>query len=109
MSYLANSFNRGALRSLRQSSRISLGVVTRAPGKIRIRCRISQLPSAASFSTMASLQTSAAIDTGVRGYDSEINDMASYIHSYKVDSELAVSYFSLCDPVFVSKSETLQV
>ena len=92
MSYLVNSFNRGALRSLRQSSLLSLGLVAaRAPGKIQIRHRASQLLSAASFSTMETLQASAAIDTGAREYDSEINDIASYIHNYKVDSELAVS------------------
>lgn len=40
---------------------------------------------------MSSLKTSAAIDTGAREYDSEINDMASYVHNYKIDSDLAVS------------------
>lgn len=43
---------------------------------------------------MASLKSAAAAppkpSEGV-GYDPEIKDIADYIHSYKVDSELAVS------------------
>lgn len=43
---------------------------------------------------MASLKSAAAAppkpSEGV-GYDPEIKDIANYIHSYKVDSELAVS------------------
>ena len=30
-------------------------------------------------------------ESSTRQYDSEIKDMASYVHKYKVDSELAVS------------------
>ena len=94
MSNLVKSFNRTALRSLRQSSRLSRGLVAATTsGKTQTRRQASQLPSAASYSTMAALQTSAAIDTGVREYDSEINDMTSYIHRYRIDSELAVSCF----------------
>jgi 2-methylcitrate dehydratase len=40
---------------------------------------------------MGSLKSGASIDTGVRQYDPEINDMASYVHNYKIDSDLAVS------------------
>ena len=29
---------------------------------------------------------------GGREYDPEIKDMASYVHNYKIDSDLAVSY-----------------
>ena len=31
---------------------------------------------------------------GTRQFDSEIEDMASYVQNYKIDSELAVSDFS---------------
>lgn len=49
---------------------------------------------AASFSTMTSLNAStglagAAVGGG-REYDPEIKDMASYVHNYKIDSDLAV-------------------
>lgn len=44
---------------------------------------------------MASLKSAAAAppkpSEGV-GYDPEIKDIADYIHTYKVDSELAVSW-----------------
>lgn len=44
---------------------------------------------------MASLKSAAAAppkpSEGV-GYDPEIKDIADYIHSYKVDSELAVNF-----------------
>jgi len=45
----------------------------------------------ASFSSMPALNYSAPPPTGPREYDPEIKDMASYIHNYKIDSELAVS------------------
>lgn len=34
-----------------------------------------------------------AVPAGPREFDPEITDMASYIHKYKVDSDLAVSQF----------------
>lgn len=40
---------------------------------------------------MPALNYSAPPPTGPREYDPEIKDMASYIHNYKIDSELAVS------------------
>jgi 2-methylcitrate dehydratase len=49
----------------------------------------------ASFSTMSPLQSGAPAPTGPQKYDTEISDMASYIHNYKIDSELAVSQLSL--------------
>lgn len=43
------------------------------------------------FSTMASLRSNEHGSVGgVREYDPEIKDMASYVHNYKVDSDLAV-------------------
>jgi len=40
---------------------------------------------------MASLKSSDVSPAAHKGYDSEIVDMAKYIHGYKIDSELAVS------------------
>jgi len=43
-----------------------------------------------SFSTMAPLQSGAPPPSGPQSYDPEIQDMANYIHSYSVNSDLAV-------------------
>lgn len=46
----------------------------------------------ASISSLGPLKSSALIATaGLREYDPEIKDMASYVHNYKIDSDLAVS------------------
>ncbi|KLJ12193.1 2-methylcitrate dehydratase [Blastomyces silverae] len=48
------------------------------------------LQSRSSFSTMSALNSAAPVTPApAREYDPEINDMASYIHHYKVDSDLA--------------------
>lgn len=39
---------------------------------------------------MAALKSNAPAMAGVREFDPEIKDMASYIHNYKIDSDLAV-------------------
>jgi len=92
MASLARTINSGALRSLRQTNCLKRGFVPGiSAGRIRSPQLASRVPSIASFTTMPSLKTSAAIDTGAREYDSEINDMASYVHNYKIDSDLAVS------------------
>jgi 2-methylcitrate dehydratase len=72
----------------------------------RTLARISRLPTLASspfitprfsvprtprFSTMAARQSAAPAVPTDKSYDPEIQDMASYIHDYKVDSDLAVS------------------
>lgn len=46
---------------------------------------------AASISSVPPLKSSAPIAAAVREYDPEIKDMASYVHNYKIDSDLAVS------------------
>lgn len=52
---------------------------------------------AASISSVAPLKFSAPIAAaGVREYDPEIKDMASYVHNYKIDSDLAVSSIPCC-------------
>lgn len=43
------------------------------------------------FSTMAARQSAAPSVQGDKSYDPEIKDMATYIHDYNVDSDLAVS------------------
>lgn len=43
------------------------------------------------FSTMAARQSAAPPASADKAYDPEIQDMASYIHQYNVDSDLAVS------------------
>jgi 2-methylcitrate dehydratase len=70
----------------------------------RTLARISRLPTLASrisvptltprtprFSTMATRLSAAPAAPSDKSYDPEIQDMASYIHDYKVDSDLAVS------------------
>ena len=39
---------------------------------------------------MGTLKSNAPAMAGVREFDPEIKDMASYIHNYKIDSDLAV-------------------
>lgn len=52
---------------------------------------------AASISSVAPLKFSAPIAAaGLREYDPEIKDMASYVHNYKIDSDLAVSSIPCC-------------
>lgn len=46
---------------------------------------------ASRFSTMAARQSAAPSVQGDKSYDPEIKDMATYIHEYNVDSDLAVS------------------
>lgn len=52
---------------------------------------------AASISSVAPLRSSVPVAAaGVREYDPEIKDMASYVHNYKIDSDLAVSSIPCC-------------
>lgn len=90
-----SSFSRNlcstASRNLRQRS----SVITRAVRPIAFRAPQSsfvatQTKSAAAFSTMSSLKSSAPPVQSKREYDPEIKDIASYIHNTKIDSELAV-------------------
>jgi 2-methylcitrate dehydratase len=52
-----------------------------------VASRVSQAPR---FSTMAARQSAASPASVDKSYDPEIQDMASYIHEYNVDSDLAV-------------------
>jgi 2-methylcitrate dehydratase len=47
------------------------------------------------------MHSAAPPPAGPREYDPEINDMAGYIHNYKVDSDLAVSELSLSRKIVV--------
>ena len=47
------------------------------------------------YSTTAPLNSLAPPPAGTREYDPEIKDMAQYIHHYKIDSDLAVSFAEL--------------
>ena len=51
---------------------------------------------------MSALQSAppTAAGVGIREYDSEIKDIASYVHNYQIESDLAVSYVRM-----VSKAE----
>lgn len=41
---------------------------------------------------MSALQSDASPTIGTREYDSEIKDMASYVHKYEIQSDLAVRF-----------------
>ena len=45
------------------------------------------------FSTMSALKSNAPAMVGGREFDTEIKDMANYVHNYKIDSDLAVRRF----------------
>lgn len=49
---------------------------------------------------MSVLNSDAPAAIGGRQFDPEIKDMASYIHNYKIDSDLAVSYDHLIGSEF---------
>ena len=62
-----------------------------------------------SFSVMATLKSNAPAMAGVREFDPEIKDMASYVHNYKIDSDLAVcqkpsSFLSANLPLTISSN-----
>lgn len=82
-----------AVRRLTHSSPRTL--LARIPGSIPTFSRsIPSAPRVACaprFSTMAARQSAAPPAQTDKSYDPEIKDMASYVHDYKVDSDLAVS------------------
>lgn len=82
----------------------NIGSPTRIPFT-RPSFAIVQANSTSRFSTMSSLQSNESGSIGgARDYDHEIKDMASYIHNYKVDSDLAVCLLrkhAPMDPVLI--------
>ncbi|KAJ5475775.1 hypothetical protein N7475_001504 [Penicillium sp. IBT 31633x] len=80
-----------AVRRLTHTSPRTLARISRLPtlaSSLSITPRIS-VPRTPRFSTMAARQSAAPAVTTDKSYDPEIQDMASYIHDYKVDSDLA--------------------
>ncbi|CAI7612078.1 unnamed protein product [Penicillium bialowiezense] len=79
-----------AVRRLTHSSPRTLARISRLPtlaSSINIAPRIPARTSR--FSTMAARQSAAPAVPSDKAYDTEIQDMANYVHGYKVDSDLA--------------------
>lgn len=94
MSLLAGSIVRSArrtsaLRPLLPSTRQQTKPSTN-PADIK-RPNSAAVKRSAYFSTMSVFKSDAPAPIGGRQFDPEIKDMASYIHNYKIDSDLAVS------------------
>lgn len=105
----AMSFVGQAVRSLPRSSRclssrLSTSRATTLAGPILSTALRSGskivLPSTStsSFSTMTGLNSAAPPASAPREYDPEIKDMASYVHNYKVESDVAVCCHHLVPP-----------
>lgn len=95
MSVSLRQVNRTASRQLQQRpfSRCLTGkrVTQRLPQTLQTLNVHQTQPFQSSFSTMVALKSNApAMTGGSREFDPEIKDMASYIHNYKIDSDLAV-------------------
>ena len=103
MSAFSRSFCTAASRSARSSSSragIAASASIRAAARplashlSRQQFLISRNTMAASFSTVPARKGDAvASPAAPRDYDPEIVDMASYIHNYNVDSDLAVGFY----------------
>ena len=97
MSSLLGTVNRTTSRRLQQRSfsRCLAGRSNLKPPQQPTRTSIvHHSPTIRStFSTMVVLKSNAPATGGVREFDPEIKYLASYIHNYKIDSDLAV-----CDP-----------
>ena len=97
MSAFARSVCRSGSKSLRQqvtgTGRSSVVGAARPIASQRLAKQSFNFCSrhSAAFSTMPVLQSSAAAPpSGKREFDKEIVDIASYVHSYNVNSDLAV-------------------
>ncbi|KAF1808846.1 2-methylcitrate dehydratase [Eremomyces bilateralis CBS 781.70] len=97
MSALSRNICTAASRSLRQKAarNPTASAISRAVSRPSIASSTSkfsglqQISRSAAFSTMSPLQSGAPAPTSANKWDPELVDMASYIHNYKVDSELA--------------------
>jgi hypothetical protein len=92
MSAVTKAFGRQTFRGVSRTTNcagrtLATQARTSVLKSLPVKC---QLTRAAGFSTMAALKSNAPPSTAVREYDPEINDMANYIHNYKIDSDLAV-------------------
>ncbi|KAK0507325.1 hypothetical protein JMJ35_010363 [Cladonia borealis] len=93
MSSLFRAVNRTPIRQLQQRS-FSRCLAGCSNTQNLLRCRsTSQLQQEFvpqnPFTTMAALNSNASAVGTMRDFDPEIKDMASYIHNYKIDSDLA--------------------
>jgi len=86
-----------AIRRLTHSSPRTLAripiPISRLPtsASFSLPCITSRVSRASRFSTMSARQSAAAPTAPAnKAYDPEIQDMANYVHEYKVDSDLAV-------------------
>ena len=90
MSSLRRALNRRAFNQLRRQACFNSRLAAR-PGTLVPTPSKAQTVKVASFSTMSALRSTEFPGPAVaREYDSEIHDMATFVHSYKVDSDLAV-------------------
>ena len=95
MSLLAKNINRGALRQLGRYKCFG-----RRPLAQPLSVKFGMSSYRHQFRTMVTISkepggpTAASISPISREYDSEIKDMANYIHNYKIESELAVGLAS---------------
>lgn len=90
MSSLSRNILRTASRNLRQRAPICNTI--KATGRFAPTSRLTQIRSTAPFSTtMIPRSDAVATPAAPKEFDNEIVDMASYVHNYKIDSELAVS------------------
>ena len=95
MSSLLRIVNRTATRRLQQKPSFPRRLCGKTPAKsasysLQTSKSHPTASSRSTFSTMTPLKSNAPAMVGVREFDPEIKDMASYIHNYKIDSDLAV-------------------
>lgn len=98
MSALSRSVCRQASSSLR-SRRFQAPSLARPAGLLSVSAphifSTSRPTTTAKFSTMPTLRDNAtAVPAGANKFDPEIVDVAKYVHNYKIDSALAVSFVS---------------
>jgi len=94
MSALSRNFCASATRTLRTRTGIRgagralrPAIAVTAP---RTVFRQTNSSTFAAFSTMSPLQSGGPIPKQSQEYDKEVKDIASYVHSYNVNSDLAV-------------------
>lgn len=89
MSLAARTFSRTAYRSL--NARASARIAAPVSASLRLPRCITAHQQTKAFSMSPALNSDAtASPASAREFDNEVNDMASYVHNYKLNSELAV-------------------
>ncbi|RMZ92607.1 hypothetical protein DV736_g158, partial [Chaetothyriales sp. CBS 134916] len=88
---LAQSFKRLPFRRVTASIAVRPQAATAASSVLRRPALAPRVPAMASALSTSTPRASAAIPPApAQAYDKEIDDIASYVHNYKVDSELAL-------------------